>query len=419
MMITVFQRYSVKSGNKYAMEMRGWKAFLVESHIFQTHVPKSADGDPAQKTYSALKRLMNASHVLSTIKEAGGQDTGGKSFTASGFKLSFTHFLQLVVAISAVVYPGIHAHKPTQALNKLLKEVFVPLYSVLSNCERFLGSRDALLADRRTLLLLQAYSPNLWAVYLHYVSIQEGSGRRKVVPYIKAGFPKGAQSLEGLIESKRSTFNPLLTESALVRLAEEYSITPNLIPKKVLLEICRQTALQNNLQYQEAHGNATTDNSFLQQHPFSCITSPVSYIKIAWTGVSGDTAVNGPNSTDDESLEDIQRKLNASYKQHFDADRSISRSPRADISQTGISETRLEDRCPTEQRGAFSSYISSARISFCEMIEILSRAAVEGMHKREFNSLFCSPYDKVAALLTVWKLADPEKLEHLKILHLH
>jgi hypothetical protein len=56
-------------------------------------------------------------------------------------------------------------------------------------------------------------------------------------------------------------------------------------------------------------------------------------------------------------------------------------------------------------------------LSFSEFLEMLAKVAVDGLKQENYNIMFPSDYSKVLGLLTIWGLANPKKIEEIKIFH--
>jgi len=56
-------------------------------------------------------------------------------------------------------------------------------------------------------------------------------------------------------------------------------------------------------------------------------------------------------------------------------------------------------------------------LSFSEFLELIAKVAVDGLKQENYNIMFPSDFSKVLGLLTVWGLANPKKIEEIKIFH--
>ena len=56
-------------------------------------------------------------------------------------------------------------------------------------------------------------------------------------------------------------------------------------------------------------------------------------------------------------------------------------------------------------------------IGFSEFIELLGRLALDGMKQDQYNVLFPSAYGKVLGLLTIWSVADLNRLEDVRAIN--
>jgi hypothetical protein len=55
-------------------------------------------------------------------------------------------------------------------------------------------------------------------------------------------------------------------------------------------------------------------------------------------------------------------------------------------------------------------------IGFSEFIEMIGRVAVEGLKQPNYHIIFPTPFSKVLAVLTVWGVADLQKLEEVRVI---
>jgi hypothetical protein len=77
---------------------------------------------------------------------------------------------------------------------------------------------------------------------------------------------------------------------------------------------------------------------------------------------------------------------------------------------------------PTLNRGPrvddLPSYLNFAVIGYSDFIELLARIALEGLgSKPQYGLLYPSPFARVGALLSVWGMADPIRLEEIRAMH--
>ena len=91
---------------------------------------------------------------------------------------------------------------------------------------------------------------------------------------------------------------------------------------------------------------------------------------------------------------------------------------RSAYTASGLSSSagRSEVRAHAPHRGD-EVQVPSGNAGFCEFVEILCDVAMEGMGKNpHMKKMYPSAFDKVAALLTVWGIADPMKVEEAKFM---
>jgi hypothetical protein len=78
----------------------------------------------------------------------------------------------------------------TDTFNAVLGGVVIPMHSWGPERERH-ASKDPVVLDTRILLLLRAYMPNLWRVFLYYAQDEDGVLAHGYLP-----FPETAQNAE-------------------------------------------------------------------------------------------------------------------------------------------------------------------------------------------------------------------------------
>jgi hypothetical protein len=67
---------------------------------------------------------------------------------------------------------------------------------------------------------------------------------------------------------------------------------------------------------------------------------------------------------------------------------------------------------------SFSVEAAAGGLGFSEFIEFIASIALFGMRTENYHILFPSPYAKVLSILTVWGLADLNKLEEVRAISL-
>jgi len=153
--ISVFKNYSNEKG---LMDYYKWLDFLSDVDICSTHLSPGADREKLNPALLWRKVLDLDKHVLY-------EDVEGKRVTAN-----FPQFYTLLLVLCQLVYPSIFTESATTAMELFLHEVIVPVYYFhLGDQEHEkCASQDELVKDGRILLLLSAYLPNLWRLFLHY-----------------------------------------------------------------------------------------------------------------------------------------------------------------------------------------------------------------------------------------------------------
>jgi len=189
--ISVFNRYSNKKGQ---MEYANWLSFMEDIDLVNTHLGPNEDVKKFDATdvWRKVLRLDMGKEV--DIKKA-----------------SFPEFYTFILVLCDRAYSHIFQRSATDAMELFLHEVIVPIYYFHMGevDHEKCASRDPLVKDGRITLLLNAYLPNLWRVFLHYAQDlanrvpatfdEEGVvtefGTHKPLPE-ELAFPKVAQSSE-------------------------------------------------------------------------------------------------------------------------------------------------------------------------------------------------------------------------------
>ena len=124
------------------------------------------------------------------------------------------------------------------AFCNMLNDILVPLHTRLQSGSvqpRGSEGEDPLVADSRILLLLQAYLPNFWRVFLYYVQIVQQ--HMDHVVSVDCEYPAAAQHSEAVGSRQRVAdattggvkSTPLfMTESSLLSCVEDFGLSPSL-----------------------------------------------------------------------------------------------------------------------------------------------------------------------------------------------
>ncbi len=195
MMMTLYRHYTNETG---FMSVEEFVTFVSDLGIVNTHCPHTQFDEPVMDVAENLDpiRLLTTIPKPSVVGIQNPEENVASAALQDALKkdrfvISFTQFYQILFKMSNVVYPEIYKKSRTEAFNKLLLESAVPLYAWKVGNNEKLGTIDPLLADERIALLLMAYAPNLWKLFLMYA----GDIYTKQ-PSPDLHFPKFAQAVE-------------------------------------------------------------------------------------------------------------------------------------------------------------------------------------------------------------------------------
>ena len=153
--ISVFKTYSSDKG---LMDYYKWLDFMSDIDLCLTHLPPKSDREILNPAFLWRKVLDLSPDELYT-------GINNKVITAN-----FPQFYTLLLVLCQRVYAKIFDESATNAMELFLHEVIVPVYyfHLGDQPHEKCASQDELVKDGRILLLLSAYLPNLWRLFLHY-----------------------------------------------------------------------------------------------------------------------------------------------------------------------------------------------------------------------------------------------------------
>ena len=280
--------------------------------------------------------------------------------TDDAFLINFTQFYELLLRITQICYEELWEEDKTVALNKILQESIVPLYAWSLGHSK-VGSEDCLVREERVSLLMVTYAPNIWRVFLFYA--QDVNAK---VPEFHLQYPEAAQEVERLLfgipngapvpNSNKFTDSGvtepfIITQSACIRLAQDYGLIPHLVTKEDVKAIV-QSLNSNKPLIARKHAHK-------------------------------------------------KHNLNNSMNQHQNQNQSVS-------SNSMYNSMAVHEFAPGSVGG----------LGFSEFIEFIARIAVIGMKQPNYHVLFPTDFSKVLSILTVWGIADLNKLEEVRAISL-
>lgn len=193
-LIGVYKKYA---GNSGFMTIDDLIRFFSDSGIVNTHCPHTSFDEPVVEVAEQLDplRMLTTMPMPDTLgvnnpSENVASKALQEALKEDQFTINFNQFFMLLLKVTQVVYPQLYEHDPCAALNKVLLESLIPLYSWSVGNEKC-GTVDPLLQDERIALLLVTYMPNLWRVFLAYAQDSHCKAPEMDLP-----FPSFAQACE-------------------------------------------------------------------------------------------------------------------------------------------------------------------------------------------------------------------------------
>jgi len=393
----VYQHYINKASGYMCLEEV--INFMEDCNILLSHSPHM-ENDEANEEF---RRLMDPIRLITSIPRNLGYTTemimgqkgkvvgtrrGGMNESKKSddkFFVNFTQFYQLLLQITEIVYPEIY-NNPTPsnpcgktiAFNKFFHEIIVPIYIFSFHSKR--GCTDPLLMETRIPLALNMYAPNLWKLFCLYGNDNTGKAPNpqntekyplsaQIAEKNLFGLPNGVRH-EDIFPNNSKDF-VCLPENSLLRMFTDFGIVPQLLSrgdaKKLYAKVCKEKKLDKAVTKVLAPTAART-------------TTLASSLKRA-------TPTNKPTTT-------------GMFFGQAEATR-LANPPNG----------------PPNGNSLLPNSNPNPGLSFSEFLEILAKIAVDGLQQENYNYLFPSDYSKVLGLLTVWGLANPKKIEEIKIFH--
>ncbi|GMH77175.1 hypothetical protein TL16_g07317 [Triparma laevis f. inornata] len=456
--ISVFNRYS---DNKGIMQYEHWLSFMDDIDLVNTHLGPNDDVEKFDPT-AVYRRVLKL--------EMGDVTTRGANFP---------EFYTFLLVLCDRTYPDIFRTSATEAMELFLHEVIVPIYyfNMGELDHEKCASRDPLVKDGRITLLLNAYLPNLWRVFLHYAqdlgnrvpaTFNEDQtfnefGTHKPLPN-ELKFPVKAQASErALFEGV--THLPSMTpdqdkeegsqvytvhESSIIRFCEDYGIL-EMIPKGKVIKTYRAVVSHRFKLKGFAPPKVT-----VKPHPMANKT-PVKGGRPTQKGLGSTIMLNRSPSPNRAPLANTavvgqqqpafmpvgnksisERKRESEFRERagstvkssiMGAYSSVEEALRAKNNASEIGIEGLASQ--TQNSGSFYKandsrhaphagdivQVPSDAAGFCEFIEVASTLAIESMcNDPHHHKLYPSAYDKILAMLFSWGVADVRRVEQAKFM---
>ncbi|KAG5188446.1 hypothetical protein JKP88DRAFT_304149 [Tribonema minus] len=395
---------------------------LQHANVLATHAPCDDAGRPAER----LRVALSPASLLSTA---------GLPRDAP---IPFAAWLRLLLSIATTVYARVAALRATRALDATLHELIVPLHAW-----RCVHRGAACAFDTVQTSLLHAYGPNLWRLYLTYATTGPHARPAPVTlpyPAAAAAAERAAASAtmpglwpvylttpehdEGLPEEQMRAVGTLtLPQKQLLRLAYDFNVMPDVIGRAALLSMVADT-LGRRAHKRPAHTPGPDDllNELASMEDEDEVGGleygtprPVGRATTASVARGGSARTPparpaclraGDAAPAPPQHRRVQSPLHARSK-------SQARQAAARVAPQRFATPAS---VTSEQRKG-AAVLARGGLGYCEFVELLARVAVEGLqHRDTLHTLYPTPYAKVAALLSVWGLADPNRLEEVALL---
>ena len=475
------------------MNLEGLVEFIDDSALFQTHVPHDEYDQPLKEWTEGL--LDPVRLITSNPRNYGfynDQSQGRlavmnrelvKAARKDKFVINFTQFYSLCLRITEVVYPAMYKEDSTFAFHKFLAEIILPLYSwtnlvgksVKAGAERYRGLKrgttDPLMQDERVLLLLNAYSPNLWLVFLNYArdtvgragdtSLGDKSGSKvatsfpfwaqmnekgmfrlppacperlfRAVPLVGGAASTNAAQLSpaktsdaGQGKAKTATSSKVFGSSRGTReAAKKAERGGKLLAAQQVTASNSSAQLQQNLQ----------DSLFITESMFLRFATDFGLIPHLVTSKQcrdvfrrtnrKKTVLSSRGTTTLLTCAGVLR-TGAPRLATVKSPKLGYATPAAVAATVPVVATAVDEDAAKDKDGGVGKdgYDSKEGLgfglSFSEFAEAVGRLAVEGMDvatNPSYSALFPSAFSQVLALLTVWDVADLDTLLDVKEIH--
>ena len=423
-MTCVFEAYSQLDTTT---GLRGMKLidlihFCDDLDLIHTHVPIDENGHPDNKYVT----LLSPAELISSIPKGLGYRRDvlidymedprheGNILLEDDVYFNFTQFYHVILQMSRIVYPNLiqENNGTTIATNKLVQEAIVPLYVWQQNYHQ-LGCVDPLLTDRKVLLILLSYAPNLWKVFTTYgqflCSIKAEGGLNirypegaKCSERAQFGVPSGApfnridaiyadptidiENYEKMLQepsitekiihqawsipiTKLNNEGIVIVEGSILKMFTDYGIQPNLISKKELRD----------------HFNKCNGKKLIEAIPVSPMAATAK-------------GVRSPLRVSPTKTNKIDNNNNYYYINNDDDSKSEIDNINDAITVTMNMNT-------------------STGLAFTEFLECLALVANSALETPAYRNIFPTPYSRVLALLTIWGFADLNKLEEINLMN--
>jgi hypothetical protein len=182
------------------MSIEQFVEFMDDCAILQTHAEHNDNDEPLDEYRDTLDPVHLIRSLPKNIQSMVRYDENGfgnvhitdqrhlQAQKIDKFVINFGQFYQLLLHITQIVYSDLFHEDSTVAFNKILLEVICPFYIWCCRGHQKRGASDPLVLEERIALVMIAYAPNLWKVFLNYATDAVGK-----IPEINAQFPLAAQ----------------------------------------------------------------------------------------------------------------------------------------------------------------------------------------------------------------------------------
>ncbi|GMI51490.1 hypothetical protein TeGR_g2199 [Tetraparma gracilis] len=443
--IAVYNQYSTDG----KMSFQQWLDFMDDVDMPNTHLNHT---DPEQNKFDP------AGVYRSVLSECPG---GLPDDDCDKRDCSFPEFYTLLLMLCQRTYGEIYKKSSTDAMELFLHEVIVPIYyfHMSEYDHERCAATDPLVKDGRIALLLNAYLPNLWRVFLHYAqdlanrvpaTFEETSnvtefGTHKPLPG-ELAFPSMAQASERALfagvhhlpslspeaEQKMGAASQgqvyTVHENGLLRFCEDFGLN-ELLPKKKIINVYKYV-----VNGRQGLKKFSPPKTAVKPHPMSAnkmaplggrARSPLkSPSKMSLTGSPAFKPVGNMSAKNRmREMEFRERAGSVIRTSNLESFNTVEEILKARANAGPAVSTRISTSMYTKTgsghapRPGESIQVPSGHAGFCEFIEIVCTIATESMCLEEHHhKMYPSAYDKCLALLCIWGVADVKRVEQAKFM---
>jgi|MDSY01.1.fsa_nt_gb hypothetical protein len=475
--VSIFGAYAGEDGK---MGLQQWTWFLEDADALRTYCPRDARGN---LDVNFRRRLSPEVLFRGDSGRAHGLKKGN---TQNPTRLTFNEFFNRLIELARILCEaasdgnvngrgaaaaGAGENDPAAAeaegqeekignleanyspsaavLSRFLYDTILPLFTWIEGKHAKCGSQDPITADTRILLLVQAYLPNLWHLFLSYAAPREGKEQCSTLSsHVSSEFPDAAKRNELMLcgpddtgmgplahlppldtaETAGRVPLPLMVvhEASAIRCAKEFGFIPDILSVQQVRAIFRRSASGRSSTEATASpgapssavGAATSPNS---PPPPPALSSPKSKSPKKSPSPTKHPAVvtSTTKAVRNRNLAKLGRKSPGSLRgaptsdaQNLDA---TQRSAADDGATVGGSTIQSRGDETQQETGPTAHELD---LGFCSFAEFICRVSAVGLSQKRYSMLYPTPFSRVTAgLIGPWSFANPAKIKAAVFLH--